>query len=99
MSSRISYTTGFKLKVVMFAKENGNRAAGCEFKVDEQCIRRWRGQEGVRKKRPTKRDCYDQGLKMCGSGAARKLLPANPHRKFVTISQEIFRVKSPMLCE
>ena len=44
----------------------------------------------------------DQGLKMSespGSGAARKLLPANTHREFVTISQEIFRVKSPMLCE
>ena len=40
-----------------------------------------------------------QGLKMSGSGAARKLLPANPHSKFVTISQEIFRVESPMLCE
>ena len=43
-----------------------------------------------------------QGLKMsssAGSGAARKLLPANPHRTFATISQEIFRVKSPMLCE
>ena len=33
-----------------------------------------------------------QGLKMSGSGAARKLLPENPHRKSVTISQEIFRV-------
>ena len=44
----------------------------------------------------------EQGLKMsgsAGSGAARKLLPANPHRKFVTISQEIFRVESPMLCK
>ena len=52
MLSRISYTTGFKLKVVMFAKENRNRAAGREFKADEQCIRRWRGQEGVLKKDP-----------------------------------------------
>ena len=49
MLSRISYTTGFKLKVVMFVKENGNRAAGREFKVDKRCIRRWRGQEGVLK--------------------------------------------------
>ena len=35
-----------------------------------------------------------QGLKMsgsAGSGAARKLLPANPHREFVTVSQEIFK--------
>ena len=46
MLPRISYTTGFKLKVVMFAKGNGNRAAGRECKVDERCIRRWRGQEG-----------------------------------------------------
>ena len=44
-----------------------------------------------------KDDCEEQGLKMSGSGAARKLLPANPHRKFVTISQEIFRVKTPIL--
>ena len=47
------------LKVVMFAKENGSRAAGREFKVYEQCIRRWRGQEGVLKKCPTRRDRYD----------------------------------------
>ena len=48
-----------RFQVVMFAKENGNRAAGCEFKVDERCIRCWRGQEGVLKKRPTRRDRYD----------------------------------------
>ena len=35
---------------------------------------------------------------IASSGAARKFLPTNPSRKFVTISQEIFRVKSPMLC-
>ena len=58
MSSPISYKTGFKLKV-MYAKENGNRAAGREFKVNEQCIRHWRGQEGVLKKRPTRKDRYD----------------------------------------
>ena len=33
----------------MFAKGNGNRAAGRECKADERCIRRWRGQEGVLK--------------------------------------------------
>ena len=59
MLSQISYTTGFKLKVAMFAKENGNRAAGREFKVDERCIRHRRGQEGVRKKRPTRKDRHD----------------------------------------
>ena len=49
----------FKLKVVMFAKENGNCVAGREFKVNKRCIRRWRGQEGVRKKHPTRKDRYD----------------------------------------
>ena len=38
-----------RFPVVMFAKENGNHATGCEFKVDERCIRCWRGQEGVLK--------------------------------------------------
>ena len=62
MSSRVSYTTSFKLKVVMFAKENGNRAAGREFKVDERCIRRWRGQEGVLKTTPNKKRSLRHGL-------------------------------------
>ena len=62
ISSRISYTTNFKLKVVMFAKANGNRAAGCEFTVDKQCIRRWRGQEGVVKKTPNKKRLLRHGL-------------------------------------
>ena len=43
-------------------------------------------------------DINSQGLKMYGSGAARKFLAANHHRKFVTISQEIFSMKFLMLC-
>ena len=62
MSFQISYTTGFKLKVVMFAKENGNRAVGREFKADKQCIRCWRGQEGVLKKTPNKKRWLRHGL-------------------------------------
>ena len=49
-------------QVVMFAKDNGNRAAGREFKVDEQCIRRCRGQEGVLKKTPNKKRTLRHGL-------------------------------------
>ena len=62
ISSRISYTTNFKLKVVMFAKANGNRAAGHDFKVNKQCIRCWRGQEGVLKKKPNKKRLLQHGL-------------------------------------
>ena len=38
----MSYPAGFKLKVVQFAEENGNRAAGREYTVDERYVRRCR---------------------------------------------------------
>ena len=43
-SPRASYTARFKLHVVMYAVDHGNRAAGKHFKVDESCVRRWRSQ-------------------------------------------------------
>lgn len=39
-----SYTAGFKLRVVSYAVDHGNRAAGNKFSVDESCVRRWRVQ-------------------------------------------------------
>ena len=45
----------------MFAKENGNRAAGREFTADERYIRR-RGQEGVLKKTTNKKRSLQHGL-------------------------------------
>ena len=45
----------------MFAKENGNHAAGRECKADEQCIRRWRGQEGVLTKISNKKRSLQHG--------------------------------------
>ena len=38
---RASYTAKFKLEVVRFAQENGNRAAGKKFDVNEVNVRRW----------------------------------------------------------
>lgn len=38
---RASYTSKFKLQVVLYAQENGNRAAGKKFDVDEKNVRRW----------------------------------------------------------
>ncbi|KAG0429613.1 hypothetical protein HPB47_023439 [Ixodes persulcatus] len=40
-----SYTTGYKLKVIEFVLENGKRAAGRKFDVDEKCVRRWCAQK------------------------------------------------------
>lgn len=37
-----SYTAAFKLQVVGYTIEHGNRAAGKKFAVDESCVRRWR---------------------------------------------------------
>ena len=41
-SLRASYTAAFKLRVVGYAVEHGNRAAGKKFAVDESCVRPWR---------------------------------------------------------
>ena len=43
-SPRASYTASFKLRVLAFATDKGNRAAGKQFNVDESCVRRWRSQ-------------------------------------------------------
>lgn len=43
-SPRASYTASFKLRVVAYAVEKGNRAAGKQFSIDESCVRRWRSQ-------------------------------------------------------
>jgi len=32
----------FKLRVVAYAVEKGNRAAGKQFSIDESCVHRWR---------------------------------------------------------
>ena len=41
---RTSHTAGFKLRVVRYAIELGNRVAGKKFAVDEICVHRWRVQ-------------------------------------------------------
>ena len=35
----MSYTSGYKLKVIKFAREHGNRAVQRQFGVDESCVR------------------------------------------------------------
>ena len=39
---RRSYTAVFKLQVISYAEEHGNRAAGRKFDVDESNVRKWR---------------------------------------------------------
>lgn len=43
-SPRASYTASFKLRVVAYAVDKGNRAAGKQFNVDESYVRHWRSQ-------------------------------------------------------
>ena len=42
MAKRMSYSSGFKLKVVEMAIKNGNRSAGREYGVNEKLVRDWR---------------------------------------------------------
>jgi hypothetical protein len=44
---RKSYTAMFKLEVVNFAKEKGNREAARKFNVGETSVREWRKEETV----------------------------------------------------
>jgi hypothetical protein len=66
---RKSYTAMFKLEVVDFAKEKGNREAARKFNVGETSIREWRKEEVAimclhRKKRAMRyRRCFWQELK------------------------------------
>ena len=60
-SSRISYTARFKLTVVTYALEKGNREAARQFQVDEKNVRRWRSQQeklkGLRRDQRAARYC------------------------------------------
>ena len=51
-SPRASYTGAYKLRVVSYAVDHGNRAAGKKFAVDESCVRRWRAQRETLLKMP-----------------------------------------------
>jgi transposase-like protein len=44
---RKSYTAMFKLEVVDFAKEKGNREAARKFNVGKTSVREWRKEEAV----------------------------------------------------
>uniref|UniRef100_K7GDI2 HTH CENPB-type domain-containing protein n=1 Tax=Pelodiscus sinensis TaxID=13735 RepID=K7GDI2_PELSI len=56
MPKRKSYTANFKLCVVAFAKDNGNRAAGRKYSVNEKSVREWRKEEAeLEKLHPRKR--------------------------------------------
>ena len=44
-TTRKSYDAKFKLNIVAFAKENGNRAAERKFNVSEKKLRDWRKKE------------------------------------------------------
>ena len=52
MAKRMSYTTGFKLKVVELAMKNGNRSAGREYGVNEKLVRDWRKRKTKLEKLP-----------------------------------------------
>ena len=48
-STRISYTSRFKLTVVTCALEKGNDAAARQYQADEKSMRRWRQNQVVLK--------------------------------------------------
>ena len=61
---RVSYTAKFKLAVVRFSEEKGNREAGLNFNVNECSVREWRKGKNVLLKIPKHRRSmrYGKGL-------------------------------------
>ena len=56
MPKRKSYTADFKLDVIKFAKDHGNRAAGREYSGSEKNVHDWRlEEEELKKMNPRKR--------------------------------------------
>ena len=45
--TRKSYAAAFKLQVVEYSKNNGNRAAGRNFSINEKQVREWRKEEDI----------------------------------------------------
>jgi transposase-like protein len=60
---RKSYTAIFKLEVVDFAKEKGNREAARKFNVGETSVREWRKEEAVIKCLPQKKRVINDTLR------------------------------------
>ena len=60
---RRSYEARFKLQVIAFAEEKGNRAAERKFSVSEKLVRDWRKQKSKLKKTPKKRRADHPGGK------------------------------------
>uniref|UniRef100_A0A8C3UQ32 HTH CENPB-type domain-containing protein n=1 Tax=Catharus ustulatus TaxID=91951 RepID=A0A8C3UQ32_CATUS len=59
MTKRVAYDTEFKVKVINYAKEHGNRPAARAFHINECMVCRWRQQEDeLRLTRKTKKSFH-----------------------------------------
>ena len=65
-STRRSYDSTFKLKIVQVAESSSNRGAAKKYNVDAKCVRRWRKSKEQLLLLTSKHRCL--------SGAGRKLL-------------------------
>lgn len=59
---RNKYSSGFKCKVIAFAKENGNRAAARIFGVNECSVREWKKNEAVIQNMPKQKCALRTGI-------------------------------------
>jgi hypothetical protein len=82
-----SYTSSFKLDVVSYAEEHGNRAAERQYGVNERRVREWRGQKERLKEEGGKRK------KLKGGG--RKALLGEELEESLTVWIEHLRSQSP----
>ena len=93
-SPRASYTASFKLRVVAYAVDKGNRAAGKQFNVDESCVRRWRSQREKLLKTPRNKRAQ-RGALLHFRSSRRKSLSGSPRSAKLVLAcpQTLFALK------
>ena len=93
--SRKSYTAAQKLRVVEFAEENGNRAAGRQFNVDESNVRSWRKvKTELQNMAKTKKACRGKRCKWPRVEHAVVEWFQEQRRKLIPVSKTMIRMKA-----
>ena len=81
----MSYTAGFKLRVIETAEQSGNRSAGREHNVSEKLVRDWRKKKAELKALPRTR----RSQRIRSTERASSACHARPIRPYVRTSARV----------
>ena len=94
-NKRASHSAAFKLKVIKYAEDHNNSAAGREYQVNEKLVRDWIKKKDIIEKMPKKK-CAMRGLK-CKWPALEntlKLWVEDLRRKGLIVTRNAIRLKA-----